>query len=149
MWKVGKILFLSLEQQQSLLKMRWDFCVLDGVRIGQWRETRQLFFLLFSKKKEREDEENDDVHAYVLIFVCVSRPRLKIGRRSQQIPTGKNGGRTGTGSEKPSSTFFRKDCGVFRLWGQGPPQKKPCVRGEKHLRFLSVAPTEGAGEGTK
>lgn len=88
MWKVGKILFLSLEQQQSLLNMRWDFCILDGVRIGQWRETRQLFFCCFPKK-ESEDEENDDVHAYVLIFVCVSWPHLKIGRRSQQIPTGK------------------------------------------------------------
>lgn len=87
------------------------------------RNTAIIFFVAF-QKKESKDEENDDVHAYVFIFVCVSWPHLKIGRRSQQIPTGKNGGRTGTVSEKPSSTFcFRKDCGVFRLWGQGPHQK--------------------------
>lgn len=71
MWKVGKILFLSLEQQQSLLNMRWGFCSLDGVRMGQWKETQQLFFCCFPKK-ESKDEENYDVHASVLIFVCVS-----------------------------------------------------------------------------
>lgn len=71
MWQVGKILFLSLEQQQSSLNVRWGFCGLDGVRMGQWKETQQLFFCCFPKK-ESKDGENFDVHASVLIFVCVS-----------------------------------------------------------------------------